>query len=88
MMVNRVVVMEQNFDHDGSFSERAGDRVVGRVNSRLRDEVLNGEFFDSLAEARVIIETWRRQFNVLELHASLRYRAPAPELFLPTLSGA
>jgi transposase InsO family protein len=29
-------------------------------NSKLRDELLNGEIFYSLAEAKVIIESWRR----------------------------
>ncbi len=32
-------------------------------NSKLRDELLNGEIFYSLAEARVIIEAWRRYYN-------------------------
>ena len=29
-------------------------------NSKLRDELLNGEIFYSLAEARTVIETWRK----------------------------
>lgn len=29
-------------------------------NSKHRDELLNGEFFYSLAEARIVIECWRR----------------------------
>ena len=40
-------------------------------NARLRDELLNGEIFYSLAEARVIIEAWRRHFNAVQPHASL-----------------
>ena len=31
-------------------------------NSKLRDELLNGEMFYTMKEARVVIETWRRQF--------------------------
>jgi len=61
---------------------------VESFNARLRDELLNGEIFYSLAEARVIIEGWRRHFNAVRPHASLGYRAPAPEVFLPTLAGA
>ena len=38
---------------------------VESFNARLRDELLNGEIFYSLAEARVIIETWRRHFNTV-----------------------
>ena len=30
-------------------------------NSKLRDELLNGEIFYTLQEAKVIIESWRRQ---------------------------
>jgi transposase InsO family protein len=32
-------------------------------NGSLRDELLNGEIFYSLAEARVLIEAWRRHYN-------------------------
>ena len=61
---------------------------VESFNARLRDELLNGEIFYSLAEARVIIEAWRRHFNAVRPHASLGYRAPAPEVFMPTPAGA
>ena len=61
---------------------------VESFNARLRDELLNGEIFYSLAEARVIIETWRRHFNTVRPHASLGYRAPAPEVFVPTPAAA
>jgi hypothetical protein len=45
----------------------------------LRDELLNGEIFYSLAEARVLIEAWRRHYNTVRPHSSLGYRPPAPE---------
>ena len=48
-------------------------------NSKLRDELLNGEMFFSLAEAQVMIEAWRRHFNTVRPHSSLGYRPPAPE---------
>jgi len=32
-------------------------------NSKLRDELLNGEIFTTLYEARVLIERWRRHYN-------------------------
>ncbi len=32
-------------------------------NGSLRDELLNGEIFYSLAEARILIEAWRRHYN-------------------------
>lgn len=56
-------------------------------NSKLRDELLNGEMFFSLAEAQVLIEAWRRHFNAVRPHSSLKYRPPAPEVIVPR-SGA
>jgi putative transposase len=48
-------------------------------NSKLRDELLNSEIFYSLAEAKVIIEVWRRYYNTERPHSSLGYKPPAPE---------
>ena len=52
-------------------------------NGSLRDELLNGEIFYSLAEARVLIEAWRRHYNTVRPHSSLGYRPPAPETASP-----
>ena len=52
-------------------------------NSKLRDELLNGEIFFSLAEAQVLIESWRRHFNAVRPHSALKYRPPAPEAVIP-----
>ena len=51
-------------------------------NSKLRDELLNGEIFYSLAEAKVIIEAWRRHYNTERPHSSLGYKPPAPDLIV------
>jgi transposase InsO family protein len=59
---------------------------VESFNARLRDELLDGEIFYSLREARVVIEGWRRHYNTVRPHASLGYRAPAPEVFVPALA--
>ena len=40
-------------------------------NSKLRDELLNGEIFTSLREAEVPIESWRRHYNAVRPHSSL-----------------
>jgi len=48
-------------------------------NGKLRDELLNGEIFTTLTEARVLIERWRNQYNRVRPHSSLGYRPPAPE---------
>jgi transposase InsO family protein len=39
-------------------------------NSKLRDELLNGEIFYTLQEAKVIIENWRRHYNPASQHPS------------------
>jgi putative transposase len=52
-------------------------------NSKLRDELLNGEIFYTLKEAEVLIEDWRRHYNTARPHSSLAYRPPAPEVVLP-----
>ena len=51
-------------------------------NSKLRDELLNGEVFYSLAEARIVIESWRQHYNTQRPHSSLGYKPPAPPAVL------
>ena len=46
---------------------------------KFRDELLIGEIIDTLLEARVVIEFWRREYNQFRPHSSLGYRPPAPE---------
>lgn len=50
-------------------------------NGKLRDEVLNGEIFYSLKEARILIEQWRQHYNTQRPHSSLGYRPPAPQTY-------
>jgi len=45
-------------------------------NGRLRDECLNAEWFTSRAEAKVLIEDFRRRHNEHRPHSSLGYRTP------------
>jgi transposase InsO family protein len=59
---------------------------VESFNARLRDELLDGEIFYSLREAQILIESWRRHYNTVRPHASLGYRPPAPEVFVPALA--
>ena len=47
-------------------------------NGSLRDELLNGEIFYSLAETKVLIEAWHRHYNTVWSHISFGYRPPAP----------
>ena len=45
-------------------------------NGKLRDECLSLEWFRSRAEAKVIIEAWRRHYNAVRPHSSLDYLTP------------
>ena len=48
-------------------------------NGRLRDELLNGEIFYTLQEAKILIENRRREYNEIRPHSSLGYKLPAPQ---------
>jgi putative transposase len=52
-------------------------------NGKLRDELLNGEIFDTLLEAQVLTERWRRHYNTVRPHSALNYQPPAPEAIQP-----
>lgn len=55
---------------------------VESFNGKMRDELLNREIFDTLLEAKVLIERWRVHYNTVRPHSSLGYRPPAPEAVL------
>ena len=61
---------------------------IESFNARLRDELLDGEIFYTLREAEIVIESWRRHYNAVRPHASIGYRAPAPEVLCPPGSRA
>jgi putative transposase len=48
-----------------------------RFNGTVRDECLNMHSFHSVAEARVVLSVYRRQYNEERPHSSLGYRTPA-----------
>ena len=58
---------------------------VESFNGKLRDELLNAEVFNTLAEAKVLIEQWRVHYNTVRPHSSLGYQPPAPEVGAPTM---
>src|SRR5262245_40651362 len=59
---------------------------IESFNARLRDELLNGEIFYTLREAQIVIESWRRHYNTIRPHASIGYKPPAPEVFVPAFA--
>lgn len=48
-------------------------------NSKMRDEFLNGEIFDTLKEAEILTRQWLRNYNEIRPHSSLGYLPPAPQ---------
>jgi putative transposase len=56
---------------------------IESFNGKLRDELLEREIFDTLLEAKVLIERWRQEYNTIRPHSSLGYRPPAPEATQP-----
>jgi putative transposase len=46
------------------------------LNGKFRDECLSLEWFRSRAEAKVVIEIWRRHYNAVRPHSSLDYLTP------------
>jgi transposase InsO family protein len=54
-------------------------------NGKMRYELLDGEIFFSLLEAKIVIENWRKHYNTKRPHSSLGGRPPAPETFQPDL---
>ena len=58
---------------------------IESFNGKLRDELLDRELFDTLLEAKVLIEGWREHYNTVRPHSRLGYRPPAPEASQPRL---
>ncbi|MFC1861206.1 transposase, partial [Chloroflexota bacterium] len=52
---------------------------IESFNGKLRDELLNREVFYTLAEAKILIEQWRKEYNQVRPHSACGYRPPAPE---------
>ena len=50
---------------------------IESFNGKLSDELLEGEVFDTLLEANVLIERWRVRYNTVRPHSSLGYRPAA-----------
>ncbi len=69
------------FSHTGTAYIDPGSRwqspYVESFNGKARDELLDVEEFSCLAEARVVIEDWREDYNQRRPHSSLGMRSPA-----------
>jgi len=56
---------------------------IESFNSRMRDEFLNGELFDTMKEVEVMTGRWQEYYNTVRPHSGLKGRPPAPQTFLP-----
>ena len=61
---------------------------IESFNGKLRDELLNREVFETLLEAKVLIEGWRIEYNTVRPHSSLGYKPPAPEAIASCMPGS
>lgn len=50
---------------------------VEHFNGTTRDELLNGEEFNNLLEAQVVVDAWRKEYNQLRPHRGLGMLTPA-----------
>ena len=63
----------QHFIRPGKPVENA---FAESFNGRLRDECLNINWFMTIKHAREVIEIWRRDYNEVRPHSSLKGRSP------------
>jgi transposase InsO family protein len=56
---------------------------IESFNGKLRDELLNGEVFSSVQEAKLLTDAWRQHYNHHRPHSALAYRPPAPVVIKP-----
>jgi len=54
-------------------------------NGTFRDNLLNGELFYSIKEARVVVGEWVKHYNHVRPHSALGYRPPAPQTQVPKI---
>ena len=54
----------------------------------LRDKLLKRESFDTLLEAKTLIERWRHAYNTVRPHSAVGYRPPAPEARQPCVAAS
>jgi hypothetical protein len=54
---------------EASSWQPVGERVHRIVQREVRDELLDGEIFDTLLEAKVLIERWRVEYNTIRPHS-------------------
>ncbi len=67
-LTKRIIEVKTLYIEPGSPWENG---YVESFNGKLADELLEREVFDTLYEATVLIERWRKQYNTIRPHCSL-----------------
>ena len=62
---------------------RRENGYIESFNGKLSGELLDGEVFGTLLEAKVLIERYRVRYDTVRPHISLGDRPPAPEAIVP-----
>src|SRR5260221_12078433 len=58
-------------------------QLTGKGRNIPRDGVV---FFFGAPRISCVIESWRRHYNTIRPHASIGYKPPAPEVFVPAFA--
>lgn len=61
------------------FIEKASPRqnpYVGRFNGTMRRDLINVEEFDTITEARVLVDSWNEEYNTRRPHQGLGMMTP------------
>ncbi|MBU1148443.1 MAG: IS3 family transposase [Candidatus Omnitrophica bacterium] len=85
-IARRVICWLKRFDVAPLFIQPGSPWENGYIesfNGKFRDELLNLEIFDTLYEAKVLVERWKWEYNTIRPHSSLGYQPPAPETIKP-----
>ena len=56
---------------------------IESFNGKLRDELLEREIFDTLLEAKVLIERWRQEYNTIRPDSSMGHQLSARQATKP-----
>ena len=77
--------VEWHYNQPGKPTQNA---FIESFNGRLRDELLNEEVFDTLADARRRLAHWRHDYNHVRPHSALGGLTPAARRTLTPFKGS
>jgi len=62
-----------------------GNRIQRSFRQQAKRRSLNVELFNNIMETIIVIKHWRRQYEMIRPHSSLRYSTPALQFIRPKL---